>query len=97
MVEKLREDVKDELERVIGTSQDDILKSEVSTNAESEMGRFVADSQLWAAQTKDKDIKIIGTYLVKKDDSTASLGSNKIPLKSSRKMNFCIDKGKSLW
>ena len=58
MVEKLRLDVKDKLERVIGTSQDDILKSEVSTNAESEMGRFVADSQLWAAQTKDKDIKI---------------------------------------
>ena len=58
MVEKLREDVKDKLERVIGFSQEDILKSEVSTNAESEMGRFVADSQLWAAQTKDKDVKI---------------------------------------
>ena len=43
MVEKLRLDVKDKLERVIGTSQDDILKSEVSTNAESEMGRFVAE------------------------------------------------------
>ena len=58
MVEKLRLDVKDKLERVIGTSQEDILKSEVSSNGESEMGRFVADSQLWAAQSKDKDIKI---------------------------------------
>ena len=58
MVEKLREDVKNKLERVIGTSQEDILKSEVSTNGESEMGRFVADAQLWAAQTKDRDIQI---------------------------------------
>ena len=58
MVEKLRLDVKDKLERVIGNSQEDILKSEVSSNGESEMGRFVADSQLWAAQSKDKDIKI---------------------------------------
>lgn len=58
MVQKAREDVKPLLERKVGFAEEFISRSIEGANGESELGRMIADAQLWASKEKGEDVQI---------------------------------------
>lgn len=58
MVQKAREDVKPLLERKVGFAEEFISRNIEGANGESELGRMIADAQLWAAKEKGEDVQI---------------------------------------
>lgn len=58
MVEKSREEVKPLLERVVGYAEEIIPKNVENVNGESELGRLVAESQLFAVKEKGQNVDI---------------------------------------
>ena len=58
MVEKARADVKSDLERKVGYAEEKILRNIEGNNGESELGRMIAESQLWAVKNKGENVDI---------------------------------------
>lgn len=58
MVQKAKEDVKPLLERKIGFAQEFISRDIEGANGESELGRMIAEAQLWSVKEKGEDVQI---------------------------------------
>ena len=58
MVKKAKEDVKGDLERKVGFAEEMISRTIEGKNGEAELGRMIANSQLWAVRNKGENIDI---------------------------------------